>query len=137
MSVVVLATNDSPACRRAVVRAGTLFEDSDFLVAMVVCGAGAGDSAAMPIRAASDRIAVDAAAAVVRGACARLGPRARPAVIRGEPGLALCSLAEAEMAEVIVVGSLGADGITSLVNRPVAAALVERARCPVVEMGQR
>jgi hypothetical protein len=78
-STVIVATNGSPAGRRAVERAAELLPSSDVVVAMVVRGGRAGpvatDNAA--VGAATHDLAVDAARDVLLGACDAVGSRAQ------------------------------------------------------------
>lgn len=137
MSVVIVATNDSPACRRAVERVGEIFAGSTVVVATVV-RSGAGPHAApipSPVRAASCDIERQTAMEVVEAACEQLGPRAWPALLAGEPVTELCDLARRSNADVIVVGSLGAGPLAAALGGSVGAELRTRAPCSVVELG--
>ena len=137
MGTVIVATNGSTACRRAVERTGALFPGSEVVVAMVVrdgpSGPVANDVAA--VRAATHHIAVDAATDVLAGACGTLGERSRGVVLTGEPVSALCDLARAERADAIVVGSLGPGALGSALGGSVGAELQRDAPCSVVELG--
>lgn len=137
MSIVIVATNGSPACERAVDRVGGLFPGSDVVVAMVVregpTRVGAGDVAA--VRSATHHIALSAATDVLTGARARLGPRARALVLTGEPVTALCRLARSEHADAIVVGSLGPGPLGAALGASVGAELQRDAPCSVIELG--
>ena len=137
MSTVILATNDSTACRRAVERSGALFDGSEIVVAMVVRDGPAdpGTSDVAAVRAATHCIAVDAATRVLADTCAALGPRARGVILTGEPVSALCGLARAEEAAAIVVGSLGPGALGSALGASIGADLHRDAPCSVVELG--
>lgn len=136
--MIVLATNDSPACRRAVERAAELFRDTDVVVATVVPGprAACEGRGATTVRAAVDEIARAEAVEVLRRSCRLLGPRARARLLTGDAALSLCELARAERADAIVVGSLAGDGVLGAVRGSVAALLTQRAPCSVVELGR-
>lgn len=137
MSVVVVATNGSPACRRAVERAAELFETSELVVAMVVpTGPVRCDGSDIAVvRVAANQIAVDSAAQTVAESCEGLGTRARPVVLGGDPSTALCAMARAEGAEAIVVGSLGSGPLAAALCGSIGAELLERAPCSVIELG--
>ena len=136
--MIVLATNDSAACRRAVVRAAELFSDADVVVATVVPvpRAAGEDHGAGSVRAAVDEIARAEAVEVLRRSCELLGPRARARLLTGDAALSLCELARSERADAIVVGSLAGDGVLATVRGSVAAQLTQRAPCSVVELGR-
>lgn len=136
--MIVVATNDSEACRRAVLRAAELFRDTDVIVATVVPGprAAGDDRGANTVRAAVDEIARAEAVELLRRTCEMLGPRARARLLTGDAALALCELAHSERADAIVVGSLAGDGVLGAVRGSVAALLTQRAPCSVVELGR-
>lgn len=136
--MIVLATHDSPACRRAVGRAAELFGDADVIVATVVPGLRASEDvgAIRTVRAAVDEIARASALQVLRQACEVLGPRARPHLLTGDPAPALCRLARAVHADAIVVGSLAGDSVLGAVRGSVASQIAASAPCPVVELGR-
>lgn len=145
MSVVVVATNGSEACRRAVGRTAALFDGATVFVATVVPGAGptglAGGRAgpADPtrdrgVRAIADVLAVDAARALLADACRALGGGARPILLTGDPVDALLVAVRTVRARALVVGSLGRT-LTGVLGTSVGAALVRTAPCSVVELG--
>jgi nucleotide-binding universal stress UspA family protein len=137
VTVVIVATNDSPACRRAVERVGEIFAGSTVVVATVV-RPGAGPHSApipSPVRAATCDIERQSAMEAVETACEQIGPRAWPALLSGEPVAELCDLARRSNAAVIVVGSLGAGPLAAALGGSVGAELRARAPCSVVELG--
>lgn len=137
MGTVIVATNGSSACRRAVRRAGALFPGSEVVVAMVVRDGppvpAATDVAA--VRAATHHLALDTATEELEAACRALGSRARGLVLTGEPVSALVELARTERADAIVVGSLGPGALGSALAGSVGADLQRDAPCSVVELG--
>lgn len=145
MSVVVVATNGSEACRRAVGRTAALFDAPTVFVATVVPGAvpagiaGERSEATDPIRnrdvrGIADVLAVDAARAVLADACRALGADARPILLSGDPVDALVVAVRTVRASALVVGSLGRT-LTGVLGTSVGAALVRAAPCSVVELG--
>jgi nucleotide-binding universal stress UspA family protein len=137
VTVVIVATNDSPACRRAVERVGEIFAGSTVVVATVVRPGAGPHSAPIPSpgRAATCDIERQSAMEAVETACEQIGPRAWPALLSGEPVAELCDLARRSNAAVIVVGSLGAGPLAAALGGSVGAELRARAPCSVVELG--
>lgn len=138
MSVVLVATNGSRACRRAVARAAELFGDDAFLVATVVaCGRAGGAPADgdRSVRAIADDLALDAGRVVLAEACRTLGARARPVLLTGDPIDALVRAVRRAGARTLVVGSLGGGPFADVLGPSVGAALARRAPCSVLELG--
>ena len=137
MRRVVVATNDSAASRRAVVRAAELFPGSELVVAMVVPdGPDNPTGERSPVRTATHRIAVEAAREALRLACEVVGPRAQALVLTGEPVEALCELARDAGAGAIVVGSLGPGALAQAWGGSIGDQLQRDAPCPVLELGR-
>lgn len=145
MSVVVVATNGSEACRRAVDRTAALFDGPTMFVATVVPGAGpdgiaggrsdrADPTRERGVRGIADVLAVDAARALLADACRALGGGAQPILLSGDPVDALVVAVRTVRASALVVGSLGRT-LTGVLGTSVGAALVRTAPCPVVELG--
>ncbi|WP_432429140.1 universal stress protein [Salinilacustrithrix flava] len=136
----MLATNGSPACRRATVRAGRLFQHTRLLAAVVLPeGVDVNDDAATMHGSAVRRALADAhlhaAAETLAEVCDVLGPRARAVILDGDPAAALIGLARSEAADAIVVGSLHKARDRTL-TRTMSDDLVAGAPCPVIELGR-
>lgn len=136
MTVVVVATNGSPACRRAVARTPALFEGATVLVATVVPGADGEQSPSAPgLRAITDDLAVQAGQSILAEACDELGEAAQPVLLTGDPVEALVETARAAGAGALVVGSLGGGAIARVLGPAVGPSLAREAPCPVVALG--
>lgn len=136
MTVVVVATNGSPACRRAVARTPALFDGATILVATVVTG-GAGEQRPSPpgLRAITDDLAVQAGESILAEACEELGEAAHPVLLTGDPVEALVDTARAAGAGALVVGSFGGGAIARVLGPSVGTSLTREAPCPVVALG--
>lgn len=140
MSVVLVATNDSPACRRAIdLVPQVVGPEAPLVVAMVLPGRRIipePDQELSAVRSAARRIAVASAVATLDRACHELGSTARPLLLGGDPATSLCAAAVRRRAGAIVVGSLGPGPVARMLRGSVGHALARDAPCPVIELGR-
>jgi nucleotide-binding universal stress UspA family protein len=129
---ILLATDLSPSALDAALYAMELASQlgAQLVIASVI-------DVVVPIAALGQRVdqiradreaALQALVARARGA----GARATFLVWQGDPGPTIVSAAEAERADLIVIGTHGREGVTRLLLGSVSDHVVRHARCPVL-----
>ncbi len=120
MRRILTATDRSQTADRAVAWAADMAAryEADLLVLQVVTSAADG---------------VEGVESALRELAAELGPRARARVVVAEdPASAIVDAAEAESADVVVVGNIGMSGRKEFLLGNVPNRVSHRARCTVV-----
>lgn len=144
--IALLCVDGSDRCRDAVAEGLSLLQAglepviltvSDAPDRSMVTGAGfAGGTMSEEEFSAKERESADEAATIVATAASALElPAARTETLVGVPGVAICDLAAAESARVIVMGSRGRGGFKRAVLGSVSDHVVRNAPCPVVVTG--
>jgi nucleotide-binding universal stress UspA family protein len=129
---VLLATDGSPASEPASEQAIDLAiqVEARLLVVSVVGGSARPSEAPMDGADSRDALTSKAQGLVARARAA--GVNASFLVWEGEPGDAIVAAADAETADIIVVGSHGRSGVSRFLIGSVSDFVVRHAHCPVM-----
>lgn len=132
---VLLATDGSPASEPASEQAIDLAIQVGARLLVVSVVAGSARPAGAPTDAAESRDTRDSLTSKAQGIVARArasGVDASFLVWDGDPGDAIVAAADAETADIIVVGSHGRSGVSRFLIGSVSDYVVRHAHCPVM-----
>jgi nucleotide-binding universal stress UspA family protein len=130
---VLLATDGSPASEPASEQAIDLATQMGCrLLVVSVLGASSRPSEAAPEAAPDSRASLTSKAQAIVAKAKASGVDASFLVWEGEPGDAIVAAADAESADVIVVGSHGRSGVSRFLIGSVSDYVVRHAHCPVM-----
>lgn len=131
---VLLATDGSPASESASEQAIDLATqvEARLLVVSVLGGSSRPSEAQPEVSAADSRASLTSTAQGIVARARAAGVDASFLVWEGEPGDAIVAAADAESADIIVVGSHGRSGVSRVFMGSVSDFVVRHAHCPVM-----
>ena len=130
---VLLATDGSPASESASEQAIDLATQVEArLLVVSVLGGSSRPSEAQPEVAPDSRASLTSKAQGIVARAKAAGVDASFLVWEGEPGEAIVAAADAETADIIVVGSHGRSGVSRVFMGSVSDFVVRHAHCPVM-----
>jgi nucleotide-binding universal stress UspA family protein len=134
LEIILLATDGSPASEAASEQAIDLATQvqARLLVVSVLATASRPSEAAAGQAVADSRASLTTTAQAIVQRAKAAGADATFLVWEGEPGDAIVAAADAEHADLIVVGSHGRSGVTRFFIGSVSDFVVRHAHCPVM-----
>jgi nucleotide-binding universal stress UspA family protein len=129
---VLLATDGSPASEPASEQAIDLAIQVEARLLIVSVVGGSARPSEAPTDGADSRDALTSKAQAIVARARAAGVNASFLVWEGDPGDAIVAAADAETADIIVVGSHGRSGVSRFLIGSVSDYVVRHAHCPVM-----